>query len=138
VTAATATSDVEITFPANEALVTLARFTAATVATHAGFDIEEVEDLRLAVDELCAAVGAFGDGSSIRVSFGRRGEAVMVRCVSEPSPDGPSDAGGVADDWRPSELSEQLIGALVDRYGFERHLGRPCGWLEKTRGQAAG
>ncbi|MGO9457192.1 MAG: ATP-binding protein [Acidimicrobiales bacterium] len=132
----TDTADVEIAFPATEALVTLARFTAATVAAHAGFDIDEVEDLRLAVDELCAAVGAFGDGSSIRVTFGRRGDTVMVRCVSEPSPGGSPDAGTVGDDWRPSDLSEQLIGALVDRYGFERHLDRPCGWLEKKRGQA--
>jgi hypothetical protein len=130
---ATATSaEVELSFPAAEELVTLARFTAATVATRAGFDIDEVEDLRLAVDELCASVGTFGDGSSIRLNLSRHGDLVRIRCVNEPA-DGDGNGTPVGEDWRPSEISEQLLEALVDRYAFERHLDRPCGWLEKKR-----
>jgi serine/threonine-protein kinase RsbW len=130
-----AVADVELAFSATESLVTLARFTAATVASQAGFDIDEVEDLRLAVDELCGAVGTFGDRSLLRVSFNRRADVVTVRCVSESIPEG-LDTAGAVDGWHPSELSEQLIGALVDRFGFERHLDRPCGWLEKKRSRA--
>lgn len=127
--------DVELAFPAVEELVTLARFTAATVASGAGFDVDEVEDLRLAVDELCASVGTFGDGSSIRLNLTRRGDTVRIRCVNE-APNAVANGNGTVDDgWRPSEISEQLLAALVDRYAFERHNDRPCGWLEKERGR---
>ena len=44
---------VELIIPVQSDLVVLARLTAATVASRAGFNVEEVEDLRLAVDELC-------------------------------------------------------------------------------------
>ncbi len=43
---------VELTLPAGSDLIVLARFTAVTLGSRAGFDIEEIEDLRLAVDEL--------------------------------------------------------------------------------------
>ena len=50
------TDIVELTIPVKADLVVLARLTAATVASRADFDVEEIEDLRLAVDELCISV----------------------------------------------------------------------------------
>ena len=50
------TDTVELTIPVRADLVVLARLTAATVASRADFDVEEIEDLRLAVDELCISV----------------------------------------------------------------------------------
>ena len=47
---------VGLSIPSGADLLVLARLTAATVASRAGFDVEEVEDLRLAVDELCVAL----------------------------------------------------------------------------------
>ena len=52
---------VELTLPIRADLVVLARFAAATIASRADFDVEEIEDLRLAVDELCISVA---DGSA--------------------------------------------------------------------------
>ncbi len=47
---------IELCIPVKADLVVLARLTAATVASRAGFDVEEIEDLRLAVDELCLSL----------------------------------------------------------------------------------
>ena len=44
---------VELTFPARGDLIVLARLVTSAVSARAGFDIEELEDLRLAVGELC-------------------------------------------------------------------------------------
>lgn len=48
--------EVRLTFPANPRFLRLARLTASGVATDAGFDLDHVEDLRLAIDEACAVL----------------------------------------------------------------------------------
>ena len=47
----------------------LARLVASGVATTVGFDVEEVEDLRIAVDELCTALVEGGDGGALLLGF---------------------------------------------------------------------
>ncbi len=49
---------VELALSVEDDLLVLARFTVSAVASRAGFDVEEIEDLRLAVDELCLARAA--------------------------------------------------------------------------------
>ena len=67
------TDVVELTIPVRADLVVLARLTAATVASRADFDVEEIEDLRLAVDELCISqVQGGGDYSGLRPAQGHR------------------------------------------------------------------
>ena len=43
---------IELVLPADTRLVRVARLVASGVATAAGFDVDEVEDLRIAVDEV--------------------------------------------------------------------------------------
>ncbi len=58
---------VELSIPVQSDLIVLARLTAATVASRAGFDVEEVDDLRLAVDELCVLVADAGSAGRLNV-----------------------------------------------------------------------
>ncbi len=51
-----AEEEVRLTVPATPELLRLARVTASGVASRLGFSFDEVEDLRLAIDELCFAV----------------------------------------------------------------------------------
>ena len=44
---------IELRFPARGDLIVLARLVTSAISARAGFDIEELEDLRLAVGELC-------------------------------------------------------------------------------------
>ena len=41
---------IDVSFPGSVELVVLARFTAATIGARAGFDLDEIDDLRLASD----------------------------------------------------------------------------------------
>jgi serine/threonine-protein kinase RsbW len=69
VTEQTKTEPIELVLPADTRLVRVARLVASGVATTAGFDVEELEDLRIAVDELCAALVEGGDGSPMALTF---------------------------------------------------------------------
>jgi serine/threonine-protein kinase RsbW len=49
-------NDIRVVVPAQARFLRIARLTAAGVATDLGFDLRDLEDLRVAVDEMCAAV----------------------------------------------------------------------------------
>jgi len=62
-------------------LLVLARITAATMAARADFDIEEIEDLRLAVDELCFVGGGRGPGrETVRLEFTLDDATIAITC----------------------------------------------------------
>ena len=75
---------VEISFPGSVDFVVIARFTAATVGARAGFDLDDIDDLRLAVDELSISFGPLDTDSCLRYEFIRDGDSVMVRFTREP------------------------------------------------------
>jgi hypothetical protein len=134
---------VEISIPGAVDLVVLARFTAATIGARAGFDLDEIDDLRLAVDELSVSFGPLDAETRLRYSFLREGEAVSVRCTREPS-DEESEAGAVHSerdliDWQQArELSAQLLDELVSNHGREIANGHSVAWLTKQRRTSAG
>jgi len=128
------TEHVEILVPGEVDFIVLARFTAATVAARANFDIDEIEDLRLAVDELCISSGPVSDNRSLRLEFDRTRSLVKISCTFEPKI--PGGDGHHTDhdevDWkRTDDLSRQLLDALVDRHGRDQANGRSSAWLEK-------
>ena len=124
----TLSEPVELCIPVQSDLIVLARLTAATVASRAGFDVEEVDDLRLAVDELCVLVADGGGTGRLNLTFVTDGDAVEVVCVL----DGPS---GVevsrTDGHGERELSVRILDALVDEHGDEFEGGQRRGWLRK-------
>jgi hypothetical protein len=126
---------VEISFPAAADLVVLARFTAATVGARAGFDVDEIEDLRLAVDELCVSLGPQYDDDCLRIVFARSNESVTIE-ASFASSHRPGDRRSMARTtiWeQSSELSAQLLDSLVDDHGFQILEGQRRTWLRKQR-----
>ena len=48
--------DIRVVVPAQNRFLRIARLTAAGVATDLGFDLRDIEDLRVAVDEMCAVI----------------------------------------------------------------------------------
>jgi len=128
---------VELQIPGNVDHVVLARFTAATVGARAGFDIDEIEDLRLAVDELCVSFGPVEENKNLRMEFLRVDDTVRITCRFEtlaPGEDSPSASDSSRVDWgRTDELSRQLLNALVDDHGREALGPDPCAWVQKQR-----
>ena len=77
---------VELSLPVGADLLVLARLTAATIASRAGFDVEEVEDFRLAVDELCVSLIHEGSDGRLQLHFTREVDAVEVSCTFDGTP----------------------------------------------------
>jgi hypothetical protein len=72
-----------------------------------GFSLDELDDVRLAVDEVCAIlIGARGVALELRMQA--RNRALMIE----------GRMPGVMTPIAPSELSEMLLGALVDSCSF--------------------
>lgn len=92
--------------PSSEYLRTV-RLVAADAAVRAGLDCDEVEDFRIAVDELCHLVMTSTD-HFIVLRFVADGERVIVEGGA------PSRSG--AESRRPGELSALILAATADSY----------------------
>jgi serine/threonine-protein kinase RsbW len=124
---------VVLTFPARGDLVVLARLVASAISTRVGFDIEELEDLRLAVGELCllALQGSDARHGDLRLEFTVSSESLDIACTllgAVPATARPNADGDEAD-----ELSGQILAALVDEHGREQEDGSVRAWLRKRR-----
>jgi serine/threonine-protein kinase RsbW len=124
------TEIVELSIPVTADLVVLARLTASTVASRSNFDVEEVEDLRLAVDELCVSMVHNQTDGRLTLRFSWDDDEVEVSCgylpVSGGRSTGPSTP--TADG-----LSERILDALVDEHGRGDDNGHARAWLRKRR-----
>jgi hypothetical protein len=134
---------VELSIPVQADLVVLARLTAAAVASRAGFDVEEVEDLRLAVDELCISVVEGAGEGRLLLTFTSAEELVEVRCdldgATGPAADGAGtdDPAGVGADGADG-LSGRILDALVDEHGLGAEDGHRHAWLRKRGSRRGG
>lgn len=122
------TEEVRLAVPALPEYVRLARLTAVGLASRLGFTFDDVEDLRIAVDELCyLLVGAEGRPGSITLTFAMDGTGLVITGRG-PAAAAPSDWSGSAPsaDVGPAEfaeLSEQILSAVVDEYDATREDG---------------
>jgi serine/threonine-protein kinase RsbW len=124
---------VVLSFPARGDLVVLARLVASAISTRVGFDIEELEDLRLAVGELCllALQGSDARHGDLRLEFTVSAASLDIGCTLVGAVPGSPDADAEGDDA--DELSEQILAALVDEHGREQADGSVRAWLRKRR-----
>jgi serine/threonine-protein kinase RsbW len=123
---------VELIFPARGNLVVLARLVTSAISARAGFDIEELEDLRLAVGELCllALQGSDDRHGNLSLEFTVSDEAIDIACTLVGATAGDE---AIADAGDSDQLSEQILSALVDEYGRHQDDGSVRAWLRKGR-----
>lgn len=109
-------NEVRLSVPARPEYLRLARLTASGLASRLGFSYEEVEDLRLALDELCfALVGVDGRPGRLRLCYTTSDTAIEVVAVLE-------EAGrAVAPSL--SQLGRQILAALVDDHALSDGAG---------------
>ncbi|MCU1346520.1 MAG: putative anti-sigma factor [Acidimicrobiia bacterium] len=101
---------IALTFPADTRWVRLARLLTSGVAAQAGFDVEEVEDLKIAVDEICATLMERSVPTEpVRLAFRPSGGSVEVVIES-------AVASTSGDSWTEErmKLSEQILSVVVD------------------------
>jgi serine/threonine-protein kinase RsbW len=122
--------EVELSVPAKPELLSLARLTVAALAARADFDYEEIEDLRLAIDELCSPlVGTRGRPGQLHLRYQWDRSWLEVSCSVAVTGDGASGE----DDSGERELSDRILEALVDEHGSTTDGDVVSVWLRKRR-----
>lgn len=118
--------EVLLTVPAMPEFLRVARVTASGLASRLGFSIDEVDDLRLALDELCfAVIGKGGEDSELRLRYVLDSGSLTIEGVTVRQDDDPLALG---------ELSRQILTALVDDH--ELWDGDGSGHFSLTKRQA--
>jgi serine/threonine-protein kinase RsbW len=118
-------TEVRLALPASPEFLRLARLTVAGVASRMGFSYDEVEDLRIAIDELCfALVGTTGREGTIELRYSVRADDLVVEGLGTfASPIGPVL----------SPLSRQILSAVVDEHDVAAGDSGPTFRLRKRR-----
>jgi serine/threonine-protein kinase RsbW len=102
--------EVRLTMPARPDLLRVARLTAAGLANRVGFNVDEVEDVKIALDELCFSLVGNGTGEGtldLRFVLGQ-GSLVIEGA-------GPAEGAQDRDDDT-TEFAALLLAALVDEH----------------------
>jgi serine/threonine-protein kinase RsbW len=96
---------VRLSVPGSLEYVRIVRLTTAAVAARLGFDVEEIEDLRVAVDELVSVVIEAGHGDEISITFSNLGDTFIFDGAA------PVDAPPELDN-----LTRQILSVVVDDF----------------------
>jgi anti-sigma regulatory factor (Ser/Thr protein kinase) len=107
---------IELSLPSDSRYIRLARLMASGVATSCGLPLEEVEDFRIAVDELCATLIEMGDGEPVHLSFEVGPDAVIVRATTSSRRD-------VTIDEARLTLSRQILDVVTDGHELRHRDG---------------
>ena len=122
--------DVRLVVPAAAEYLRLVRLTAAGMASRLGFTFDEVEDLRIAVDELCFHL--LGDGDDdVPPDEPRTMDLVYSAGADYIVITGRTGLSGAVPE--PSDLSEQILDALVDEHDVSGNDGAITFRLKKQR-----
>jgi Histidine kinase-like ATPase domain len=119
---------VTLEVPARPEYLHLVRLNASGLASRQGFSYDEVEDIRLAIDELCfTLIGTAGREGTVRVTYLDAGDGLEVDGVGSFG-DADPPHGGL------SGYSRQILSALVDDYSVAGD-GSHSFWLRKRPAQ---
>jgi hypothetical protein len=127
---------VELSLAADAQMLFLARMTGAAVAAQAEFDYEQVEDLRLAVEELCIRLMRYGSGTRIHLvlEWDDVGLVTVRATLQSPGEGASVESQPVVIQRGPeAELSERILNALVDDHGYDRIDGDHQMWFRVKR-----
>lgn len=117
--------EVRLAVPARPEFLGLARVTAAGLAGRLGFTFDQVEDLRLAIDEICFGLtGSKGRDGILEMTFLLGPDGLTVNGHGHFSGAAPVHL---------SELSEVILNALVDEHSVSDGAGGPQFRLVKRR-----
>jgi serine/threonine-protein kinase RsbW len=115
--AGTVSDEICLEIPAQPEFVFLARVTAAKLAARQGFLLDQIEDLRLAVAEVLAAVmsSARPDGK-VRIEIAEEASSLRITASTDEGSGPPAV----------NEMSKLILDELVDEHRVFESEGRPA------------
>ena len=125
--------EITVTVPARPDFLHVVRSVMASVAARLDLGYDDIEDLRIAVDEACAQLLSDGGPSSeLNLIITPSGDRIEVIVCTD----------GDVRDWPPPGIEDRLIwqvlNALTDRPSFERYQGNPAMRLVKKVARGVG
>lgn len=124
--------EVRLAIPADPSYITLARMVAAGMASKTGFTNDEVEDLRLAIDELCfSIIGLEPQAGTVELRYRAANQGLEVHARM--------DGNGAPPTIHTTEFSQALLEALVDEHGaLDTQAREPTAWFRKRHVSSGG
>lgn len=108
-----APDEVRLAVPATPEFLRLARVTASGIASRLGFTIDEVDDLRLAIDELCfVLIGNRDRDGTVDLRYQIDHDRLEV--------DGVASFPAGEKDLALNDFTRQILSALLDEYDVSR------------------
>lgn len=100
--------EINLTLPARVQYARVARLTVTGLASRMGFTYDEIEDLRIAVGEMCGILLDDGPGRlSVRCQL--RGDLLVVEATRQPA----------GQPVQLSELTRQILASVVDHFDVD-------------------
>lgn len=118
---------IAVTIAPDARLVRPVRLAMGGLASLAGFDVEAIEDLRIAVNELTATLIERGNGSDLDLRL-----AVLAH--GSIRIEGSTGLGTVSGTDDRFALSDQILSVVADAHGFSTDGGVAAAWLERGQG----
>jgi serine/threonine-protein kinase RsbW len=111
--------------PADHTYVQLARLVASGLAGRLDFNIDEIEDLRIGVDECCVAIlDCAAEGSTVRLDYSWDTDVVQLKAKVQGVDGAAPQATGI---------TAQILAAVVDDYQLWRDDDQLLFVLRKRR-----
>ncbi len=122
-----------LTLPAKPEYLRFAWITGASLATRLGFSYDELEDLRLAVDEICFALLSQpnpDDEAALELRYLTTATGIEVEVALRGGHKGLPEL---------SELGTRILAAVVDDYEVRPDTGHGASvWMRKSGAETAG
>lgn len=106
--------EVELSFRASTRFVRLSRLAASALAAEMGFDIESVDDLRIAVDELVALLVSGDHGEPVTLTYRPASSEISIEG---------SCAGEAVTTLDMPDLVEAILSATTDAHDYTSAAG---------------
>jgi serine/threonine-protein kinase RsbW len=121
----TGPAQMTITLPGNVQYFRSVRLSVGGLAALVGFDLAAIDDLRIGVDELCAALAEVGDGAELRL-------VIDVEVGASLRIEGRTKR---AADWVDTDrltFSRQILDVVADEFSFDLGDDEVCVWLSRS------
>jgi hypothetical protein len=107
-------TEIQLAIPGAPEYLRLARLAAADAGSRVGLTFDQLEDLRIAVDELGYIITDGRPDSTLTLVFRLTDDAIEVEgtCAEGAGEDGSSE-------FAPTELARTIVAAVVDEYQLE-------------------